>query len=124
MIILNYHTRSPWQVASSVPPNTTKTVLDAFAWHGYHSVSVPYGRFRYRTSPQGLKPLEDGYTHRTDELIGDEENHAKIVDDSILWNDDIRANFFKTCEFIRKCAQSGIIFNPKKFQFAPTPTPR
>ena len=62
--------------------------------------------------------MEDGYTHRTDEIIGDEENHAKIVDDSILWNDDIRANFFKTCEFIRKCTQSGIIFNPKKFQFA------
>ena len=36
-----HHTRSPWQIASSIPPNKCKTVLDA--WHGYYSVSIhPY----------------------------------------------------------------------------------
>ena len=33
-----HHTRSPWQIASSIPPNKCKTVLDA--WHGYHSVPI------------------------------------------------------------------------------------
>ena len=59
-----HHTRSPWQIASSVPPSKVKTVCDA--WHGYHSVPIhpadrhittfitPYGRYRYLTAPQGL----------------------------------------------------------------------
>ena len=49
-----HHTRSPYNIATSVPANTVKTVLDN--WNGYHSVSIhpddrslttfitPYGR--------------------------------------------------------------------------------
>ena len=123
-----HHTRSPWQIASSVPPNKTKTVLDA--WHGYHSVPIhpsdrhlttfitSHGRFRYRTSPQGLLSAGDGYTQRSDEIIGNFPNHLKCVDDSIIWGNDIRDNFFATCAFLDTCGNGGIIFNKKKFQFA------
>ena len=67
-----HHTKSPWQIASAVPPGCAKTVLDA--WHGYHSVPIPpsdrhitmfltkEGKFRYRTSPQGLLSAGDVYT--------------------------------------------------------------
>ena len=123
-----HHTQSPWQIASAVPPSKTKTVLDA--WHGYHSVPIhpqdrhittfitKAGRFRYRTAPQGLVSAGDGYTQRSDEIIGDFPNHLKCVDDSIIWGDDIRANFWATCAFLDKCGAGGIIFNKKKFQFA------
>ena len=58
-----HHTRSPYQIAASVPGNKIKSVLDN--WHGYHSVPLdpsdrplttfltPYGRYRYKTAPQG-----------------------------------------------------------------------
>ena len=123
-----HHTRSPWQIASSVPPNKTKTVLDA--WHGYHSVPIhpsdrhlttfitSHGRFRYRTVPLGLLSAGDGYTQRSDEIIGNFPNHLKCVDDSIIWGNDIRENFFATCAFLETCGNGGIIFNKKKFQFA------
>ena len=38
-----HHTRSPWQVASSVPRNTVKSICDA--WHGYHSVPIHPANF-------------------------------------------------------------------------------
>ena len=123
-----HHTRSRWHIASSVPHNTARTVLDA--WHGYHSVPVhpadrhlttfitPYGRYRYRTAPQGFLSAGDSYTQRSDEIIGDFPNHLKCVDDSILWGEDIASNFFSTCSFLDKCSAGGIIFNSSKFQFA------
>ena len=122
-----HHTRSPWQIAASVPPNTVKTVLDA--WHGYHSVPVhpadrhvttficQDGRYRYRTAPQGLLCAGDAYTQRADEIIGDFKGHVKCVDDSLLYTNDIESNFMATCAFIDKCSRGGIIFNPNKFQF-------
>ena len=106
-----HHTKSPWQIASAVPPNCVKTVLDA--WHGYHSVPIhpsdrhittfitKEGRFQYRTSPQGLLSAGDGYTQRFDEVIGNFPNHLKCVDDSIIWEQDIESNFFSTCTFLQ-----------------------
>ena len=56
-------TRSPFMLASSVPAGKTKSVLDI--WNSFHSVPLmeedrdkttfitPWGRFRYKVSPQG-----------------------------------------------------------------------
>ena len=71
-----HHTKSPYQIAASIPGNKVKSVLDN--WHGYHSVPIdpqdrhlttfltPYGRYQYRTTPQGLISAGDGYTQRMD----------------------------------------------------------
>ena len=123
-----HHTRSPYIIATSVPANTVKTVLDN--WHGYHSVPIhpedrplttfitPYGRYRYKTAPQGFISAGDGYTQRMDIITDGTENYDHCVDDSILWDGDIQTNFFRVCDFIEKCANAGCTFNPKKFQFA------
>ena len=74
-----HHTRSPYVIATSVPSNQVKTVLDN--WHGYHSVPIhpddthlttfitPYGRYKYKTAPQGFISAGDGYTHRMDIIV-------------------------------------------------------
>ena len=122
-----HHTESPWSLASAVPANTRKSVLDA--WHGYHSVEIApedrdlttflteYGTYRYRTSPQGFIASGDGYSQRMDKIIGDFRNYKKCVDDSILWDTDITSNFQSVCKFLTKCSNQGIVFNPKKFEF-------
>ncbi|VDI76071.1 Hypothetical predicted protein [Mytilus galloprovincialis] len=58
-----HHTPSPFHQARSVPNGKRKTVFDA--WNGYHSVPIPeedrhlttfitpWGRYRYKTAPQG-----------------------------------------------------------------------
>ena len=123
-----HHTQPPWSIAASIPSNTVKSVLDA--WHGYHSVPIapedrhlttfltPWGKFRYLTTPQGFISAGDGYTDRTDRIIADFPNVKKCVDDSILWDEDIETNFYQICSYLDQCSSQGIIFNPKKFQFA------
>jgi hypothetical protein len=58
-----HHTRSQFHQARAVPSNKKKTVFDC--WNGYHSVALeendrhlttfitPFGRYRYKTAPQG-----------------------------------------------------------------------
>ena len=126
-----HHTPSPWHLAASVPEGTRKTVMDN--WHGYHSLPLateadrnlttfitPWGRFRYRTSPQGLKPSGDGFTDRMDALYADFERSRRCVDDTLLYDDTIEAQFYRTCEFLDRAGHHGIILNPEKFQFAET----
>ena len=123
-----HHTRSPFHQAMSVPHNMKKTVLDA--WNGYHSVPVreedrkyltfitEWGRFRYRTAPQGYIASGDGYTRRYDDIVAGIPNHTKCVDDCLLWEADIEKIFLATCRWLDVCGRSGIVMNPKKFQFA------
>ena len=118
---------APFHQALAVPKNTIKTVLDA--WQGYHSVPIaeedrhfttfltPWGRFRYRTCPQGFIASGDGYNARYDHIVRDFENKTKCIDDTLLWSDSIEQSFFRTCEYLTLCSNAGIIFNKKKFQF-------
>ena len=122
-----HHTPSPFNQATSIPPHKKKTVCDA--WNGYHSVAIceedrdkttfitPWGRYRYRTAPQGYLTAGDAYTRRFDEIITDIPNKTKCVDDTVLWADNIHDIFFLTCKFLTRCGENGITLNPKKFQF-------
>ena len=124
-----HHTRSPWLLASSVPAGVRKTVLDN--WHGYHSLPLasdqdmdlttfitPWGRFRYKTAPQGLKSSGDGFTDRMDRAFEDFQRMERCVDDTLLYDNTIEEQFHRTCQFLDRCGSNGIILNPKKFQFA------
>ena len=125
-----FHTESPWSIVSSIPPNKIKSVLDC--WHGYHSVPLhpsdrhlttfitPWGRYRYRTCPQGLICAGDAYTQRKSEILEGFQNHKTCVDDSVLFDDNIEENFFRVCKFLTQAARGGCTFNPKKFQFGST----
>ena len=122
-----HHTMSPFHQATYVPKNTKKTVLDA--WNGYHSVYLepecrdlttfitPWGRYRYKTTPQGYMAAGDAYTERFDRIIADFKDKTKCVDDSLLWSKDVEASFKQACEFLTHCSRNGIVFNPSKFQF-------
>ena len=123
-----HHTMSPFHQASMVPPNTYKTVLDA--WNGYHSCSLdedskhlttfitPWGRYRYRKLPQGFLSAGDAYTDRYDRIIAEVEDKTKCVDDTILWKPSIKESFLHTCNYLTLCSRNGIVFNKEKFCFA------
>ena len=123
-----HHTKPPWAIASSVPAGKYKTVLDCS--NGYHSVPLhpadrhittfltPWGRYRYRTTPQGLNCAGDGYTQRSDLIMEGIKDMARCIDDTIMWTDNIGQNFFKVCDFLTRCSNAGMVFNPSKFQFS------
>ena len=78
---------------------------------------TPYGRFRYRVSPQGYLASMDGYTHKFSLITEDIKNKVTIVDDTLLWSEDTEQNFKDVCKMLSTCHTAGLIFNSDKFQF-------
>ena len=78
---------------------------------------TPWGRYRYRTAPQGYLAAGDAYTRRYDEIIADIPNKTKCIDDSLLWSSTLEQSFFQTASFLTKCGLNGITLNPNKFHF-------
>ena len=123
-----HHTQSPFHQARAVPPNTRKTVFDA--WNGYHSIALdehdrdlttfitPWGRYRYLVAPQGYIASGDGYSRRFDEIVADIPRKTKCVDDTLMWSDSIQEAFFQAVEWLDTCGRQGITLNPSKFVFA------
>lgn len=123
-----HHTASPWHIVASVPEGMRKSTYDV--WHGYHSLQLqesdkhltsfvtPWGCYRYRTTPQGFKAAGDGYTDRMDRLLQHISRQQRCIDDTLLYDTTIEAQFHRACEFLDVCGLNGVIMNPKKFQFA------
>ena len=122
-----HHTRSPFMLASAVPPGKTKAVLDV--WNSFHSVPLrmedrhkttfitPWGRFRYRVAPQGYLASMDAYTHRFSLITEEIKNKQVIVDDTLLWSENVEENFYDVCQLLEIGHSAGLIFNSDKFQF-------
>ena len=80
---------TPFSLATSVPPSTYRTTCDV--WNGYHSVPIreedrhyttflkEWGRYRYRTVPQGFLSSGDGYCHRFDKVTRGFQDHKRLV---------------------------------------------
>jgi len=123
-----HHVKPPFEQARTIPPNTWKTVTDA--WNGFHSVPLAEqdrakttfitnrGRFRYRMAPQGAIASGDGYSRRYDEVIADIQRKTKCVDDTALWDDSLEAHWWRIIDFVELCGRNGIVLNFNKFQFA------
>ena len=122
-----HHTQSPFHQARLVPNGKKKTIFDA--WNGYHSVPIckedrhlttfitPWGRYRYKTAPQGYIASGDGHTRRYDEIVSDIANKTKCVDDVLLWADTLAESFFQAVQWLDTCGRNGITLNPDKFVF-------
>ena len=115
--------------ASAVPKNKNKSILDAK--DGYHSVELEegesrevteflceFGRYRCVGSGQGLICSGDAYTHRFDNITSQFQNVVRCVDDSLLWEDDLKSSFDSVCKYLSTCSKGGINFNRQKFVFA------
>ena len=102
-------TKSPFMCASVCPPGKKKTLLDTK--DGYHSVILAlgesrevteflceFGRYRCVGSGQGLICNGDAYTHRFDNITLKFTNVGRCVDDSLLWEDDLKSSFDDICQ--------------------------
>ena len=121
-------TQPPLEQAHTVPHNQKKSVVDC--WNGYHSVAIreedrhlttfytPWGRFRYKTCPQGYNTSGDAYTHRYDRIVMGVQNMRRVIDDTLLYEENIEKAFHQVAEYLTLVGKNGIILNPDKFQFA------
>ena len=122
-----HHTPTPFDLVSTVPSNTRKTVVDA--WNGYHSLALhedaknavtfmtEWGRYRYCRAPMGFHVSGDAYTRRFDDITADQLRTVRCIDDTLLWDSDIEHSFWHTFDYLKLCNDNGIVFNKDKFQF-------
>ena len=120
--------KSPFNLARSVPDNSVKTVYDA--WNGYHSVPIreedrhlttfttPWGLFRYKRAPQGFISSGDGYNRRFDDLTAHMPRMERCVDDTLIHDADLEEHWWRAMDFMELCGKAGIVLNPEKFQFS------
>ena len=114
-------TMPPFQQAMSIPGGHWKSTTDAF--NGYHSVSIrsedrhlttfltPWGRYRYKTAPQGYKASGDAYTHRFDKVTVNVDCCARVIDDSILYKPTVAEMFQHMAAYLTLCGRNGILQN-------------
>ena len=73
-----------------------------------------------------MAPLGMGtqYTRRTDDILAscpdtpDRQDYEKIIDDIIVWKDNIEESFFRVCNILSHGNKSGMVFSKDKFEFA------
>ena len=118
---------SPFHLACEVPPQTYKTVLDAV--EGYHAVPLDadskklltfiteFGMLRCGRGPMGYFATGHAYNKRFSHITKDVPRLKRMVDDNLLHDTTIAEHFWHVWDFLELCAQNGIVFNAKKFQF-------
>ena len=72
---------------------------------------MPFGRYHYRRAPQGQSGSGDTYLKRADEITKEVERHCKVVDDALLYDDSIEANFHHTFDYQKLCGDNSITFS-------------
>ena len=66
----------------------------------------------------------DSYTKHTDAIMEacpgkpEQLDFEKIIDNTIVWSDDIEQAFFRVCNMLSHCNKHGMVFSSDKFQFA------
>ena len=66
----------------------------------------------------GLHTSGDAYTRRFDDITCNTERKVRCIDDTLLWDGSIESAFWHTFDYIKLCADNGIVFNKEKFAFA------
>ena len=70
-----------WQISLAVEDRHLTTFI------------TPLGRFIFCQGPMGLCSTGDEYNHRGDEALAGIPNLVKVVDDIIIWDEDLDSHF-------------------------------
>ncbi|ODN00004.1 Transposon Tf2-6 polyprotein [Orchesella cincta] len=124
----SYPVKVPREAVARIPPgNKYFTTLDAR--HGYWQVPLdesskklttfitPWGCFRYCRNVMGLISAGDEHNRRGDEAIKGISNVEKIVEDILIYDDDLETHTKRVMEVIQRCLDHGMTLNAKKFKF-------
>ena len=105
-----HHCQSPFQLACQVPPQTKKTLLDTVDW--FHPIPLDdsskklttfiteWGQYHNCRLPQGYLAATNAYTGHYNEIIKDVPNKIKIVDETLLYDNDIETSFYHTWYYL------------------------
>ena len=79
---------------------------------------TPWGRMKFLRAPMRLISSGDEYNRRGDAALADIPRTLKIVDDLLMHDATYGAHLSHMIAVLRRCRETGIMINPRKFQFA------
>ena len=125
----NYPLTSPKEAVSSILPGSKYfSIFDAT--HGYWQLALeeksqllttfmtPYGRYAFLRAPMGLSCTGDEYCRRGDQAFQGIKNLQKVVDDIILYDDNLETHLQNVKKFLQRCRENQITLNPRKCKVA------
>ena len=77
-----------------------------------------WGRFKFLRAPMGLSSTGDEYCRRGAEIINGLENCERVMDDTLIYDDNLDDHYQRVRGFLQKCRDNNITLNQDKFQFA------
>ena len=126
---LVYPTQTPKEAISKINSSARFfTTMDAK--HGYWQISLeeesqklttfitPWGRYCFLRAPMGLSSTGDEYCRRGDIAISGLNNIQKVIDDSILYDENFEDHVSNVRAFLTECRENHITLNKEKFKFA------
>ena len=103
------------------------TVLDAFK--GYHQCPLdkdsqllttfitPFGRYKFMCAPFGLSSISEHYDRRMYEAFQDLTGFRRIVDDVLVFDEDLTSHVNHVRQFLQRCEERGILSAVTSFSF-------
>ena len=79
---------------------------------------TPWGAYRFLRNAMGLSSAGDEHNRRGDEALSGMSNFQKVVEDVIIYNQDVKSHVNSVREALRRCADAGITLHKEKFVFA------
>ena len=110
--------------------STAKFFTTADALHGYWQMELaeedrhlttfitPYGRFHHCRGPMGFAATGDAYCYRGDQALQGMTKCIKVVDDILLYDDNLETHYHRIHELLTRCRKYGITLNRDKFTVA------
>ena len=110
--------------------NKAKFFTSFDARHGYWQLPLdeesqlfttfitPWGRFKFLRGPMGLVSTGDEYCRRTDSFLGDIPRLIRVVDDMLLFSDDLATHVADVRGLLMRCREHNITLGAAKFMFA------
>lgn len=120
---------TPFAAIRSIKPGAKFfTTVDAL--HGYWQLELaeadqhlttfitPYGRYKYLRGPMGFAATGDAFCRRGDEALQGISNCVKVVDDVLLYDEDLLTHLQRVDKVLARCRVNGITLNAEKFSLA------
>ncbi|XP_068245143.1 uncharacterized protein mRpL22 [Palaemon carinicauda] len=120
----------PRPILQVVHVNRSKFFTTADALHGYWQMELaeedrhlstfitPYGRFQHCRGPMGFAATGDAYCYRGDLALQGMKKCVKVVDDILIFDDDLLSHYHRIHELLTCCRKNGITLNRDKFVVA------
>ena len=81
---------------------------------------TPFGRFKFLRAPFGICSISEHYNRRMDEAFEGLNNYRRIVDDIVIFDENVNDHIARVRKFLHRCAELGISINKDKFNFLKT----